>query len=186
MARVAAASRWSTDPGYRGRAPSHHPCRQPSIGCPLRWAGRLRSRAATRDTGAYDEILVSDVGVHPERVAGNFGLAVSLNTLEHVTDLETAVKVIGGYLHPGGRLVALFADKLAAARDPQANAPRSGRPCFDQQTRTDKVPGRLRPLHLPRITTFARGLARRGDHALVLGRQLPQERPATAGTVRLV
>jgi SAM-dependent methyltransferase len=68
-------------------------------------------RAAT--PGAYDEILVSDIGVHRERVAGNFDLAVSLNTLEHVTDLETAVNVIGGYLRPEGHLVALFAGKHA-------------------------------------------------------------------------
>jgi SAM-dependent methyltransferase len=68
-------------------------------------------RAAT--PGAYDEILVSDIGVHPERIAGNFDLAVSLNTLEHVTDLEAAVNVIGGYLRPEGRLIALFAGRLA-------------------------------------------------------------------------
>jgi SAM-dependent methyltransferase len=68
-------------------------------------------RAATPE--AYDEILVSDIGIRREPVAGNFDVAVSLNTLEHVTDLETVVNVIGDYLRPEGHLVALFAGRLA-------------------------------------------------------------------------
>src|SRR5204863_2774556 len=63
--------------------------------------------------GAYDEIVVTDIGVHHERVVGDFDLAVSLNTFEHVADLETAVNVIGSYLRPDGHLMSLFSGKLA-------------------------------------------------------------------------
>ncbi len=56
-------------------------------------------RAAT--SGAYDEILVSDIGVRRERVPGTYDLAISLNTLEHVTDLE----------HGGGRSSVATCDR---------------------------------------------------------------------------
>lgn len=58
--------------------------------------------------GSYDETVVGDVSQPLPELAGTFDLAVSWMVLEHVADVEGALRNLHSYLRPGGHLLAQF------------------------------------------------------------------------------
>lgn len=90
--------------------------------------------------GSYDETLVADVCERLPQLDGRFDVVVSWLVLEHVPDLEAALKTIRRALAPGGHLVA----QLAGGRSP-----------FGRLNRL--IPHRLVREILPRLGSRPRG-----------------------------
>jgi SAM-dependent methyltransferase len=59
--------------------------------------------------GAYDETFVSDITRFDPRLSGRFDIATGCHVLEHVRSVPSGLENVRRYLHPGGRLMILFA-----------------------------------------------------------------------------
>jgi SAM-dependent methyltransferase len=64
--------------------------------------------------GSYDETVVGDICSAIPELVNRFDLILSWQVLEHVRDMEAALRNIRSYLVPGGRLVALLSGSYAA------------------------------------------------------------------------
>lgn len=65
-------------------------------------------------SGAYDELVVTDVARRVPALERSFDLIVSWQVLEHVKPLAAAIEHLRCYLRPGGRLVAFFSGTFSA------------------------------------------------------------------------
>jgi SAM-dependent methyltransferase len=73
-----------------------------------------RRELETAPPGSYDEMIIGDVRRHSPELDRRFDLVVSFQVLEHVKPLEAAIRNVGAYLRPGGRLVAQFSGTFSA------------------------------------------------------------------------
>lgn len=61
--------------------------------------------------GAYDECIVADISAPVSGLEDRFDLIVSWQVLEHVSDTRQALDNAHGYLHAGGRFVAVLSGR---------------------------------------------------------------------------
>lgn len=96
-----------------GRLPTIPPAARPAgvryVGLDVA-AEELEAAAA----GVYDEKVVSDVTEYDHRLAERFDVVTGCHVLEHVRAVPRALENVRRYLHPGGRLMLLFAGTFSA------------------------------------------------------------------------
>lgn len=72
------------------------------------------SELAAAEPGAYDQIVVGDVGARLDQLAGKVDLIVCWQVLEHVADLAASLDNMRTCLRLGGRMVSLLSGSRAA------------------------------------------------------------------------
>lgn len=65
-------------------------------------------------SGAYDDIVVSDIADRVPALEEAFDLLVSWQVLEHVKPMDGALNNMRSYLPPGGRMVAILSGSFSA------------------------------------------------------------------------
>ncbi len=64
--------------------------------------------------GSYGETIVADVTTRIPELEHRFDVVVSLDVLEHLTDVELALENLRTYLRPGGALLACMSARYSA------------------------------------------------------------------------
>jgi SAM-dependent methyltransferase len=64
--------------------------------------------------GSYDETIVADVTTRIPDLEHRFDAVVSLDVLEHLSDVELALENLRAYVRPGGALVARLSARYSA------------------------------------------------------------------------
>jgi SAM-dependent methyltransferase len=75
--------------------------------------------------GSYDEAVVADLTTRIPELEQRFDVVVSLDVLEHVSDVELALENLRAYLRPGGALVARLSARYSAFAIVNRFVPRS-------------------------------------------------------------
>jgi 2-polyprenyl-3-methyl-5-hydroxy-6-metoxy-1,4-benzoquinol methylase len=66
--------------------------------------------------GAYDEVVIADIGDHQPSLDGRFDAVISFQVLEHVKPLDSAFSNVQRYLKPGGVFMAYFSGRFRSTR----------------------------------------------------------------------
>jgi SAM-dependent methyltransferase len=64
-------------------------------------------------SGAYDQIVASDITQREPELEGCFDVVLSWQVLEHVDSMATALENMHAYLRPGGRIVSQISGRFA-------------------------------------------------------------------------